>query len=142
MLGYPGCEFSSCHGDRCVNFVSCFVCSCVRAIACDARRVSALCERRQLIAGRADRTSVCMRELVLLVRVMTRLRCCTYMTVRAGDNYETIHVECALHQRRKMAAASHVGCASAIICDHTVMNCDHMRRDGTVVRLLGSCTVG
>ena len=40
-----------------------------------------------------------------------------------------------------MAAASHVGCASAIIRDCTVMNCDHMRRDCTVILLLGSCIV-
>ena len=63
------------------------------------------------------------------------------MTMCLDGNYTTIHVECALRRWRKMAAASHVGCASAIIRDCTVMNCDHMRRDCTVILLLGSCIV-
>ena len=40
-----------------------------------------------------------------------------------------------------MAADSHVGCASSIICDDVEMDCGPMRRDSTVIRLLGSCIV-
>ena len=81
----------------------------------DARRVSALCERRQLNASRVDRTSVCMRWLTFLVMMTTRLRCCTYMSACLGSDYQTIYMEYALHERRKMAAASHVDCAGAIV---------------------------